>query len=263
MKQRIVTGIIGGAAFISILYYGGILFASLISLLAIVAFSELLKMTKMKMWSVPGLISVTGMILPILASFVFQLKPSFFHSYENMLITVMLILLIMIVLSKNQFTFEQAGVCIAGIVYIGMGFYSIISIREFSGLSYFIFVLILIWTTDSAAYFTGKSFGKTKLWPSISPNKTIEGSLGGVVFAILVGVLFKMVQPGFLDWTQVITLSALVSIVGQLGDLVESAIKRHFDVKDSGSILPGHGGILDRFDSQIFVFLALYLLQKI
>jgi phosphatidate cytidylyltransferase len=116
----------------------------------------------------------------------------------------------------------------------------------------------MIWATDSGAYFIGKATGKTKLWPEISPNKTVEGSIGGVVSALLVAVLFAIFSEINATIFTLMAITVVLSIFGQIGDLVQSAFKRHFNVKDSGNILPGHGGILDRFDSLLFVLPLLH-----
>ena len=114
-------------------------------------------------------------------------------------------------------------------------------------------ILILIWTNDTFAYIVGKSIGRTKLFPSISPKKTIEGFLGGILFSIISGYLlavFFIEAKLIYIW---IVISIIVSIFSTLGDLIESKFKRLAGVKDSGKIMPGHGGILDRLDSIIFV----------
>lgn len=119
-------------------------------------------------------------------------------------------------------------------------------------------IIILLWTSDTMAYFTGKAIGKNKLFPSVSPGKTREGSLGAGFFSVLVGVGFAYaIDDNITKW---IIVAIIVWIIGTLGDLVESRIKRVQRVKDSGSILPGHGGFLDRFDSLVMVipFLLLF-----
>jgi phosphatidate cytidylyltransferase len=123
-------------------------------------------------------------------------------------------------------------------------------------------ILILIWTNDTFAYIVGKSIGRTKLFPSISPKKTIEGFLGGILFSIISGYLlavFFIEAKLIYIW---IVISIIVSIFSTLGDLIESKFKRLAGVKDSGKIMPGHGGILDRLDSIIFVipFINLFYL---
>ena len=119
-------------------------------------------------------------------------------------------------------------------------------------------IIILLWTSDTMAYFTGKAIGKNKLFPSVSPGKTREGSLGAGFFSVIVGIGFAYTIDG--NITKWIIIAIIVWIIGTLGDLVESRIKRVQKVKDSGSILPGHGGFLDRFDSLVMVipFLLLF-----
>jgi phosphatidate cytidylyltransferase len=130
-------------------------------------------------------------------------------------------------------------------------------------------LFILIWTNDTFAYIVGKSIGRTKLFEKISPKKTVEGFLGGIVFAVLAGYLISKyyikANPQFsersiLIWT---SIAVIVGIVGTIGDLIESKFKRIAGVKDSGSIMPGHGGILDRLDSVIFVAPIIFLFYQI
>jgi phosphatidate cytidylyltransferase len=123
-------------------------------------------------------------------------------------------------------------------------------------------IFILIWTNDTFAYIVGKSIGKNKLFESISPKKTIEGFVGGIVFAIITGILIAKfyVQMPIYFW---IIIALMVSVFGSIGDLVESKFKRIAGVKDSGNIMPGHGGVLDRLDSVIFVAPFLYLFLQI
>jgi len=108
---------------------------------------------------------------------------------------------------------------------------------------------ILIWLNDTGAYFAGRAFGRNKLAPSISPGKTWEGWAGGMVASLAVAQVLQALVPVSAPW---FVLALVVSIFGPVGDLTESALKRRAGVKDSGQLLPGHGGILDRFDSHIF-----------
>ncbi|MFV8369330.1 phosphatidate cytidylyltransferase [Flavobacterium sp. LB2R40] len=130
-------------------------------------------------------------------------------------------------------------------------------------------LFILIWTNDTFAYIVGKSIGRTKLFEKISPKKTVEGFLGGILFAVLAGYLISKyyikANPEFSDrsiliWT---SIAIIVGIAGTIGDLIESKFKRIAGVKDSGSIMPGHGGILDRLDSVIFVAPIIFLFYQI
>ena len=130
-------------------------------------------------------------------------------------------------------------------------------------------IFIIIWTNDTFAYIVGKSIGKNKLLERISPKKTIEGFIGGVAFAIIAGLLISkyFVQPteNFTNKSALIwmTTALLIGVFGTIGDLIESKFKRIAGVKDSGKIMPGHGGILDRLDSVIFVAPFIYLFYQI
>lgn len=119
-------------------------------------------------------------------------------------------------------------------------------------------ILSLIWVNDSFAFLIGKNFGKHKLFPSVSPKKTIEGFIGGLVFSLLAALLISKFNLDFsmLNW---LIISVLVSALGTTGDLVESKFKRQAGIKDSGNIMPGHGGILDRLDSLLFAAPFVYL----
>ncbi|CAM4041906.1 phosphatidate cytidylyltransferase [Flavobacterium weaverense] len=130
-------------------------------------------------------------------------------------------------------------------------------------------LFILVWTNDTFAYIVGKSIGRTKLFERISPKKTVEGFLGGIVFAVLAGYMISRYyikaspehsDRSILIWT---SIAVIVGIVGTIGDLIESKFKRIAGVKDSGSIMPGHGGILDRLDSVIFVAPIIFLFYQI
>jgi phosphatidate cytidylyltransferase len=110
---------------------------------------------------------------------------------------------------------------------------------------------IMIWASDTFAYYTGRLVGRTPFFPAISPKKTWEGFLGGVAGTALAGGLIKQIQLPFLNWTDTILLILICAVIGPVGDLVESRIKRSVQAKDSGGLLPGHGGLLDRFDAMI------------
>jgi phosphatidate cytidylyltransferase len=133
---------------------------------------------------------------------------------------------------------------------------------EVAGLEAFWLVLttlILVWSTDTFAYYTGKSIGKKPLAPKVSPKKTWEGAIGGVAGAFLVAIVLKLLVLDFLLWADVAIIALITGIVSQLGDLAESRLKRSAGVKDSGTILPGHGGVLDRLDALIVAVPLVYL----
>lgn len=262
MKTRILTAIIAAAIFLPLVIIGKTPFIILVYLLGTIALKELLRMRKIKIVSIPGLIGFVFLwVLLIPHSFLINNVGTSFSKIESALIVVML-LLIYTVISKNEFTFDDAGFIILSTLYVGAGFYYFIETR-IAGLSYVFYALFVIWATDSGAYFVGRAFGKRKLWPEISPNKTIAGFVGGILSALLVGIIFQISSPLHSSFLIVMFVTVVISLFGQMGDLVESALKRHYLVKDSGHILPGHGGILDRFDSLLFVLPILHFLQFI
>ena len=150
---------------------------------------------------------------------------------------------------------------IAGILYIGWLLSHLVALRGLdSGRNWVFLVLFVTWVSDTAAFLIGRRFGRHKLAPAISPVKTWEGTIGGICGGIAVSILFfapTSFQLPLTPW-QAILLGALTSILGQVGDLVESLLKRNLGVKDSGKLMPGHGGILDRIDSLILAGIVVY-----
>ncbi|WP_066288941.1 phosphatidate cytidylyltransferase [Bacillus sp. FJAT-29937] len=259
MKQRIISAIIFGAIFLPLTIFGGFPFIILAYLLASIALYEVLKMRNIKLFSIPGLLSLLllwVMLLP--KQFQNAFEPLSYSKIEFVLLAVLLFLTYTVT-TKNRFNFDDVAYSILAVLYVGIGFYFFIETRE-SGLVYIFYSLFIIWATDSGAYFIGRAIGKNKLWPEISPNKTIEGSIGGVVCALIVAALFILFSDINASFLQLSIITIVLSIFGQIGDLVESALKRHYDVKDSGNIMPGHGGILDRFDSLLFVWPLLHFI---
>lgn len=166
--------------------------------------------------------------------------------------------------SHSKEPFANIAYMILGLFYIGVPF-ALVDFIAFDGDEFkariVLGLLVLTWVNDTGAYVTGSLIGKTPLFPRISPNKTWEGSSGGVVVTLVFGYLLSLVFDE-IPLSQWLGLGVIVAIFGGLGDLVESMLKRSVNVKDSGNLLPGHGGLLDRFDAFIFVvpFAAAYIL---
>ena len=166
--------------------------------------------------------------------------------------------------SNSKEPFANIAFMILGLFYIGIPF-ALVNFIAFDGDEFrnrIVFgLLVLTWVNDTGAYLTGSMIGKTPLFPRISPKKTWEGSIGGLVTTLFFGWALSFLFDD-IPVTQWLGLAVIVGIFGGLGDLVESMLKRSVDVKDSGNLLPGHGGLLDRFDAFIFVvpFAAAYLL---
>ena len=263
MKQRIITAVIAAAIFIPIVMVGKVPFLLMVYLLASIGLYELMKMKKMRVFSFEAILSHILLWILLLPDEYSAFLTEYNYDKVQIFLIGVLLLLLYTVLSKNMFTFDDAGILDITLLYLGIGFYYLFETRdnESLGLVYILLTLFTIWATDSGAYFIGKALGKRKLWPEISPNKTIEGFFGGVFSALIVGVLFYAFSSLDYSLGQLLLISLIIAIFGQLGDLVQSAYKRHYGVKDSGRILPGHGGILDRLDSLIFILPILHLLH--
>ncbi len=262
MKQRIITAIIAAALFIPFVIYGEVPFTLLVLAMAVVGFYEILKMKGISIFSVPGFIGLLTLIMLVIPKdWASEVEQAIGYSSVLMVVYgLMMLLLIYVVLVKNKITFDEVGFILLGAFYVGLGFHYLIETRNY-GLEFVVYCLLVVWTTDSGAYFVGRKLGKNKLWPEISPKKTVEGFVGGIVIAVIFAVGMQAIYPFANGYVSLIFITIFASIIGQMGDLVESAIKRHFDVKDSGNILPGHGGILDRFDSLLFVVPLLHFLH--
>ena len=155
-------------------------------------------------------------------------------------------------------TADFAGRFLLGVAWLGLLAFLVLLRRQDHGLAWVFLVLAISWLSDTGAYFAGRFFGRTKLYPRISPKKTWEGVLGGVTLATIGALVVREVGLPALTVGECLLLGPTLSMAGVAGDLSESMLKRSFEVKDSGWILPGHGGILDRIDSVLFVAPLLY-----
>ncbi|HIC0139095.1 TPA: phosphatidate cytidylyltransferase [Streptococcus agalactiae] len=255
MKERVIWGAVALAIFIPFLVMGGLPFQFLVGLLAMIGVSELLRMRRLEIFSFEGALAMIGafvLTVPLDSYLSFLPVDASLSAYG----IVIFMILAGTVLNSNSYSFEDAAFPIASSFYVGIGFQNLVSARM-AGMDKVLLALFIVWATDIGAYMIGRQFGQRKLLPSVSPNKTIEGSLGGIASAIVVAFFFMLFDKTVYaphSFLVMLVLVAIFSIFGQFGDLVESSIKRHFGVKDSGKLIPGHGGILDRFDSMIFVF---------
>ncbi|WP_062105046.1 phosphatidate cytidylyltransferase [Bacillus niameyensis] len=249
MKQRIITASILIAIFLPIAIWGGIPFSVLAFIMATIGLYEFFQMRKLSIFSFHGIVALLLLWTLLLPESVIV---DIGMTKMKLVFVAVLLFLSYTVIVKNHISFEQVGVTLFSVLYVGMGFYYMIQTRD-AGIVYLFYALFVVWMTDSGAYFVGRKLGKRKLWPDISPNKTIGGFIGGIISALVVAGVFAVFTNIQIPVMKLFIITILLSIFGQLGDLAESALKRHFGVKDSGNLFPGHGGILDRCDSWLFV----------
>lgn len=262
MRQRIITGVLAGALFIGLAILGGWLYTCLLILLAIIGFTEYARMNGVA-WSHPSaLLGYAGVLLFVLPWEQWGID---IPSLSTILWMLAFLLLGLTVITKNKTTIDGAALMLLGALYVGYGFSAMIEIREIehNGLFWAFLCFFCIWASDIGAYFFGRAFGKTKLWPSISPNKTIEGALGGVLLALIVSMVFAWLSPHLISFPKALLIGFIAAVAGQFGDLIQSAYKRVRDIKDTGTLLPGHGGVLDRCDSWLIVFPLILLTELI
>ena len=181
---------------------------------------------------------------------------------------VALSLALLLVLPKKEGAATGWAWTMAGILYVGWLLSLLVALRIEAGRGWVYLALLATFGSDTAAYFIGRAFGRHKLAPRISPGKTWEGAVGGLLGAVIISLLFTLPTPVQLplEYVEAVLLGLLISAAGQVGDLAESLLKRNAGVKESGGLLPGHGGLLDRMDSILFagavVYATLFLLGR-
>ena len=173
------------------------------------------------------------------------------------------------VLRYPGYTADKLMAAVFSFIYAPLMLSFVYLLRAMPGGKYLGWLPFIAWVCDTFAYFTGRAFGRHKLTPLLSPKKTVEGAVGGVVFSVLFGAGFGyLVGDAFPDRGRgyvvlmMVIIAAVASALSQIGDLTASGIKRHFNIKDYGSLIPGHGGIMDRFDSVIFIAPLIYILAQ-
>lgn len=246
-------------------YLGGYFFLALVAVISLLSFYEFCNLVKNKGANVN--IFLGGLIV-----FIFLVN-QFTHLFDSlMLILFSSIWLLTLELFNNKGSaIYNLGSTFLGIFYIGLFSASLIALREFypaigdnynKGAYLVISILASIWIGDSAAYYGGTAFGKHKLFPRISPKKSWEGAIFCFIFSLGALILAKVFFLNFLSWMNIIVIGNIIGIIGQIGDLVESMLKRDSDIKDSSKLIPGHGGFLDRFDSLLFSAPAIWIYLK-
>ena len=269
-NKRIISGLVFGGLFISSLYTH-VSFALLTFIFGIISTNEFNKLTNQKgigYYIVFSIIYIYFALTEYLLNINNQPNSWFNDLKDTILIFSIFVSLFLLrdlfstknlisVLIKKYFRF---------IFYITSSFIFIYLIANFNGFyepSIILGCFILIWVIDSFAYIVGKKFGMQKLFYSISPHKTVEGFLGGLLFCCISASIVSRYIDDSISTSNWLTMAIIVSVFGTLGDLIESKFKRESNVKDSGKIMPGHGGILDRLDSIIFASPYIYLFLKL
>ncbi|TXD54421.1 MULTISPECIES: phosphatidate cytidylyltransferase [unclassified Polaribacter] len=255
LVRRIFSGIVYILIFISAILFSEDSYILLIGIFGFLCIWEFSRMTKLKSYA-------AYIFFPILLFLMLKRQDSYAITGILAITIGSSVFLMYQLFAKKEISFSnersKLGVSIRYVIF-SMCFLILLPFYEGSFHPYLMIgILSIIWINDSFAFLIGKNFGKNKLFPSVSPKKTIEGFFGGLVFSLLAGVLISKYNLDFsmINWA---IIAVIVSTIGTVGDLVESKFKRQAKMKDSGNIMPGHGGILDRLDSLLFAAPFVYL----
>jgi len=254
MAKRILSAVIGGPLLLFLTWLGGWYLAVMITVIALLGVREYLNLGQKA--GMKAISSGLTWLFCIVWLIVFLFQQSAWLLPLGMIWFIIIFGLYAV--RYSAITFAEAAFGFLIVVYPLALFALLFFLRQLPhGVYWCFFVFLAVWITDSGAFFVGNSFGKRKLAPNVSPNKSIEGAVGGLVAACLFGLVFWLItKEGSLP--SVLILSLVTGIVSQVGDLFESALKRNAGIKDSGNFIPGHGGILDRFDSFLFALPLVY-----
>jgi phosphatidate cytidylyltransferase len=271
LKKRVITSIIGIPVLVVAIWFEEFLpwftmFVALLGVLASLEFSRLVNASRAQTFAFYGACMTFFFILLRDVNILEIIDTAFSTAYILPLLLAALVLPLLWSWLPVRFRGEgstwKGGVwTIIGIIYLGWTLGHLVALRGIDdGRNWVYLAIFAAFAYDTAAYFTGRSLGRHKMAPRISPGKTWEGAAGGVIGAVLLSLFFTLDTPLGLPitWGHAVVLGLLVSVFGQIGDLLESAFKRYTSVKDSGTTLPGHGGFLDRLDSVVFSGLVVY-----
>jgi len=262
MLKRIITSIVAICVLVPVLIFSGtVVLPFAVACATVICIYEMLKcMGTYKKYALSIPLYLVAFVLPFLLRYVdINIAAVCFIAA----VVYLVIMFAAIIWSHGNFKFADGMAMFTVSAYIIIAMNAIVYVRDFGDYGKYLYLLIFIgaWITDTFAYFTGVFFGKHKLIEDVSPKKTIEGSIGGILFCVISFAVFGIVMDAFFDRSANILFLAVsavaVSIVSQIGDLIMSVIKRHYGIKDYGKIFPGHGGMLDRFDSILAVSLCL------
>jgi phosphatidate cytidylyltransferase len=262
LATRILTAIVGiPFVFISI-YCGDVLFCIMIVVVSFLSVQEYLAISKKY---------DPHVFISLIMSLVFFFFLCFFKDFSEDKIALAVIIMMFVffgieIFGRNiDLSIGRISISFLGSFFIPLSLVHMVYIRNLnSGMKLTFFLFIVIWVLDTAAYAFGNMFGKHKLAKNISPKKTVEGAVAGVIFGILTAVICKYVfMQNIFTLREALIFGFTISVTGQFSDLAESLIKRDGNIKDSGKIIPGHGGVFDRFDSYIFATPVMYYVLKI
>jgi len=260
MAVRVISAVVGLPFLIVIVWLGGIYLQIASVIVSLIGMYEVYKAISKQIKAVHYI----GFLIEIV--YMIFIHSNISENFRVILTFFILIILMMLVLFYGKINVFDAAVTLFGFFYVGFMFSNVSLVRAFNDIGQMAVWLIFIcaFASDTGAYFVGINFGKHKMTPVLSPKKSIEGAIGGIASAAVVSAVFvylyNLLYNTNINIIIITIIGAVGSVFAQMGDLAASSIKRYVNIKDYGSIMPGHGGVMDRFDSVIFTAPAIYIL---
>lgn len=266
LRYRLLSAVVGVPLLLVLTWLGGLWFTGFVVLLALVGFQEYYAALRHRGVEVVREVGFPAVVAVIAGTYFLAGEELLLFLQGVLVVTVIASLAFHIFVTVEGSKLASAAATVMGVVYVGFLFSFLVLVREMPGvgaptvlpfgLRLFVVVLFATWGADTGAYAVGKALGKRKLCPQVSPGKTVEGAFGGFLFATLASSWLGW-WAGFLP-EHALALGVLAATLGLLGDLSNSVIKRDVGIKDFGTLIPGHGGVLDRFDSLLINMPAAY-----
>ena len=263
MNQRVASALIAVPLVLLVIVLGRLYLAGTLLVFGVLAVGEFFKLAEFSGYSPLSSVGITGVVAFVILGYL-----GLEHAIGLVLAGIIFASLFWhAVVLEGQNSIANSAVTLLGSVYAGLPMATGFMLRYLggaeAGFGYFLTAMLTIWATDIGAYYGGRAFGRRKLAPKVSPNKTCEGAIAGLACGVVTGIVVRWLGVYLMWWPGIglghsLALAVMTSICGQIGDLAESAFKRNAEVKDSGSFLPGHGGVLDRIDSLLIAVPVVY-----
>ena len=245
MKTRIITALILALILVPCVLLGGVLFQVLCGVITAMGIYEIVTVTGKD--KVKPYVYITSIAFGLI-----NLYGNYGSVIDSAFMMIYLLVLLSFSIFDESFAISDVFYFFTSVVLVAAGFSMLYQLRLAFGIHYVLLLAIATFGCDTGAYFTGMKFGKKKLIPRLSPKKTVEGSIGGIICGTVLSFIYGLVFSVEISLPILALICFVLTLTSQLGDLTFSSIKRHFNVKDYSQLLPGHGGILDRFDSLLF-----------
>lgn len=251
-RYRLISAILGIPVLIAAVWYGGVFLLILTAALILLGAREISFIFSKIDFKVPIFLVIPGCF--ILLAVTYQYKDGYCGAS---VVAILSFYLLAMVMFYPRYTPMDAAMTFMSTMYVGLIVYLFLLSTLDNARIWLILMLICTWANDTMAFLIGRKWGSRRLAPNLSPGKTVEGAVGGVLGSVIAAFLVTVFYSELSLWF-ILLLGMLVGLVAQIGDLVESALKRQAGIKDAGNLIPGHGGILDRFDSMLFTAPLVY-----